>query len=143
MISLEFVINSDIVISIGGFFYQIKIGTINSWLLAKHVLQNAFILRFYVFYTRFQLKHGLSWKSVVLGDSIPPSCTLIIFFSSYNIFWPRKTYFIPLPTTYSLLQTRLFQMICVFHGMRKGLGWPDLRKAKIVWRFLKFNYFGN
>ena len=48
---------------------------------------------------------------------------------SFPVIWfdPEKRISYP-----SLLKTRLFQMICVFHGMRKGVGWSDIRKAKIV-----------
>ena len=73
-------------------------------------------------------------KNVVLGVFTLPCCTLIIFFSSYNMIDPEKRIsYIPLPTLYSQRQTRLFQLICVFHGMRTCISWPDFRK-KIVWR---------
>ena len=75
-------------------------------------------------------------KNVVLGVFTLPCCTLIIFFSSYNMIDPEKRIsYIPLPTLYSQRQTRLFQLICVFHGMRTNIGWTDFRKKKL------YNFF--
>ena len=83
-------------------------------------------------------------KNVVLGVFTLPCCTLIIFFSSYNMIDPEKRIsYIPLPTLYSQRQTRLFQLICVFHGMRTNIGWTDFRKKSCITFFFKFNYFGN
>ena len=95
MISLEFVINFYIVISIGGFFIKSWGG---GWAPYPQISDHQFmtlnqtcptkcfhfaILHF--FDILFQLSYGLSRKNVVFGDFIHPSCTLIIHFQLYDL----------------------------------------------------------
>ena len=150
MISSEFVINFYIVISIGGFFIKSWGG---GWEGGGAPYPQISDHQFMTFSQRcptkcfhFALLHFLilfsNWsmvcpeKNVVLGVFTLPCCTLIIFFSSYNMIDPEKRIsYIPLPTLYSQRQTRLFQLICVFHGMRTNIGWTDFRKKKL------YNFF--
>ena len=151
VISSEFVINSYIVISIGGFFLSNlgegdgRGGGAPYPQISDHQFMT-FSQRCPTKCFHFALLHFLilfsNWsmvcpeKNVVLGVFTLPCCTLIIFFSSYNMIDPEKRIsYIPLPTLYSQRQTRLFQLICVFYGMRTNIGWTDFRKKKL------YNFF--
>ena len=56
---------------------------------------------------------------------LPPSCTLIILFSSHNMIWLRKTYFIPIPTPYFLTSDKIISInMCISWNGDRG-SWPD------------------